>query len=54
MKTKLFLAVMVVFNLVVLLGQLWPEGAPPFARTVNIVFLTASLIYFVSRFRKPG
>lgn len=30
---------------VVLLGQLWPEGAPPFARAVNIAVLSADLVY---------
>lgn len=34
-------------NAVVLLGQLWPEGAPPFARIVNIVFLLAVLGYLL-------
>ena len=52
MKTKVFIGVMVVLNLMVLIGQIWPEGAPPFARTVNIVFLSASLIYFTSRLPK--
>ena len=38
---------LIVLNVVVLLGQLWPEGAPPFARVVNIVFLLLALGYFV-------
>ena len=42
------LIVLVVLNCVVLLGQLWPEGAPPFARAVNILFLLVSLFYFVA------
>jgi hypothetical protein len=37
----------VLLNAVVLLGQLWPEGAPPFARIVNIVFLLAVLGYLL-------
>ena len=41
------LIVLIVLNCVVLLGQLWPEGAPPFARVVNIGFLALSLAYFV-------
>lgn len=48
---KVFLTLLVVLNLVVLLGQLWPQGAPPFARVVNIVFLVLSLVYFVNVFR---
>lgn len=38
---------LVILNIVVLLGQLWPDGAPPFARVVNIIFLVGSLGYFV-------
>ena len=42
------LIILVALNAIVLLGQVWPEGAPPFARTVNIVFLTLSLLFFIS------
>lgn len=38
--------VLLLLNIVVLLGQIWPEGAPPFARTVNIIFLSGSLLFF--------
>lgn len=38
------LAILIGVNLVVLLGQVWPEGAPPFARGVNIAFLVASAL----------
>ena len=41
------LLALVVLNCVVLLGQLWPEGAPPFARAANIAFLCGSLAYFL-------
>ena len=44
---KPILIVLIVLNLVVLLGQLWPEGAPRFARTVNILFLILSLLFFM-------
>jgi len=30
-----------------LMGQLWPEGVPPFAHAVNVIFLMASLLYFL-------
>jgi hypothetical protein len=43
---KALLIVLVLMNMMVLSGQLWPEGAPPFAKTVNIVFLVSSLVYF--------
>jgi len=45
---KALLAVLVILNSMVLLGQLWPAGAPPFARAVNILFLVMSLGVFVS------
>ena len=52
------LIILVILNCVVLLGQLWPEGVPPFARAMNILFLLMSLFYFVAAmgaaFRKPG
>jgi hypothetical protein len=56
MKTsnKLFLILLLILNAVVLLGQLWPEGVPPFARVVNIVFLSLSFLYFLSSFKKKG
>jgi len=41
-------------NLMVLLGQLWPEGVPPFARIVNILFLVLSLAYFGWEIFKKG
>lgn len=43
---RVILIVLLLLNAVVLLGQLWPEGAPPFARAVNIAFLSASFVYF--------
>jgi hypothetical protein len=53
---KPLLAVLILLNAVVLLGQLWPAGAPPFARVVNILFLILSLGVFTSLLlagRKP-
>ena len=44
---KGILFVLIVLNTIVLLGQIWPDGAPPFARTVNIIFLLGSFFYFV-------
>jgi hypothetical protein len=40
------LAILLLLNAVVLLGQIWPAGAPPFARAVNILFLVLSLGVF--------
>jgi len=49
---RTILIVLIVLNLIVLLGQVWPEGAPPFARTVNILFLIGSLMFFISMLRR--
>ncbi len=46
-KNKIVLPILILLNAIVLLGQIWPEGAPPFARSVNIVFLVLSLSYFI-------
>ncbi|MFT7619504.1 MAG: hypothetical protein ACI97A_003160 [Planctomycetota bacterium] len=54
MKSKPYVIVLLVLNVIVLLGQIWPEGAPPFARTVNILFLVGSLIFFVQTLRRKG
>lgn len=45
------LVLLLVLNAVVLLGQLWPAGAPPFARAVNVAFLVLSLGYFLYALR---
>lgn len=45
---KTTLIVLIVLNAIVLLGQIWTEGVPPFARIVNIVFLVATFIFFIS------
>ena len=41
---KPILIILLVLNAVVLLGQLWPEGAPPFARVVNLIFLVGVML----------
>lgn len=38
---------LVLLNTIVLLGQIWPAGAPPFARMVNIAFLVANLAFLI-------
>ncbi len=46
---------LILLNSVVLLGQLWPEGAPPFARLVNVLFLLLSLATFgILLLRRPA
>lgn len=49
---KPIIIVLLLLNIVVLLGQVWPEGAPPFARTVNIIFMSGSLLFFIYALRK--
>lgn len=53
-RHRAVLSALIVVNAVVLLGQLWPAGAPPFARVVNIGFLVASLGYFLFALRGRG
>jgi hypothetical protein len=48
------LVVLIFLNVVVLLGQLWPEGAPPFARYVNLIFLLFNLIFCIALLLKKG
>lgn len=49
---RAILLLLVLLNVVVLLGQLWPEGAPPFAPVVNILFLCGTLVYFLLALRR--
>jgi hypothetical protein len=51
---KPFAIILLLLNIVVLLGQLWPEGAPSFARTVNILFLCGSLVFFILAVRNKN
>ena len=45
---KGILIALLIMNFVVLLGQIWPEGAPPFAATVNIIFLICSFVFLAN------
>ncbi|MDP1802533.1 MAG: hypothetical protein Q8L81_14330 [Bacteroidota bacterium] len=47
---KTVLIILLILNAVVLLGQIWPEGVPPFARVVNIIFLIGSFLFFIRTF----
>jgi hypothetical protein len=46
--------VLLLANAMVLLGMLWPEGAPPFAHTVNLATLVANVIAFAVLARGSG
>lgn len=52
MQVRPLVVLLLILNAVVLLGQLWPEGAPPFARTVNVLFLAANLLFLLFVFRR--
>lgn len=51
-KKKPILIALAVLNVLVLMGQIAPQYAPPFAQFVNLVFLIASLVWFVSEIRR--
>jgi len=53
-QRKIIAIILLILNAIVLLGQIWPEGVPPFAKTVNIITLSFNLIFFLSLFRSPG
>lgn len=54
MSKKIILVILLALNLLVLMGQLYPEGAPPFAKTVNVIFLVLSLVYFLYTLLRMG
>ncbi len=45
MNYKIISRILILLNMIVLLGQIWPEGTPPFARVVNILVLGLNLVY---------
>jgi len=44
---KVITLILILLNIMVLFGQIWPEGAPPFAKIVNITFLVGSLMFLI-------
>ena len=44
MISRTVVMILLVANVLVLLGQIWPDGAPPFAHTVNVVTLAANVL----------
>lgn len=48
---KAAVIILVILNAVVLMGQIWPEGAPPFAKAVNILTLIFNIIFLLTLFR---
>ena len=54
---RVFTGLLVGMNAMLLLGQTWPEGAPPFARTASIVVLSLNLVFLTTHLRRarpPG
>ena len=51
-QNKFVLLALLVLNAIVLLGQLWPEGAPPFARVVNILTLACNVFFFLILYKR--
>jgi hypothetical protein len=46
-KSKvIILIILIVFNIIVIMGQILPDDAPPFAGVVNMIFLISSFFYF--------
>lgn len=50
---RILAAMLLVLNAVVLLGQILPESAPPFARAVNIATLIANVVVLIWAMRRP-
>ena len=51
MRPRWLVIILLILNAVVLLGQVWPEGAPPFARAVNIAFLVGNVVFLATLLR---
>jgi len=51
MKKSILIALLVL-NSIVLLGQIWPDGAPPFASVVNVLTLIFNLLFFFDLLRR--
>jgi hypothetical protein len=44
---RALIVVLLILNAIVLIGQVWPAGAPPFARAVNVATLIGNVIVFI-------
>jgi hypothetical protein len=52
MNPKTTYGILILLNALVLLGQIWPEGAPPFARLINIITLIVNISLLASLLKK--
>ena len=51
---RTFIIILLVLNALVLLGQIWPEGTPPFARAVNLITLGLNVSFLLTMIKSPG
>ena len=51
---KRWFGLLTLANTMVLVGQLWPEGAPPFAYHVNVATLGSDVLTFLYMFLRSG
>ena len=50
---RTFIIILLVLNALVLLGQIWPEGTPPFARAVNLITLGLNISFLLTMIKSP-
>jgi len=51
---RTFILVLLVLNAIVLLGQIWPEGAPSFANITNIITLGLNISFLLYLIKSQG
>lgn len=47
-QRKTIITILLILNAIVLSGQIWPAGALPFARIVNLLTLAANVIFLIA------
>jgi hypothetical protein len=52
MVSRTVVVILLIANVLVLLGQIWPEGAPPFAHTVHLATLAANILLLAVMLRR--
>mgnify|MGYP003454161134 FL=1 len=51
---RTFIIILLVLNALVLLGQIWPEGTPPYARAVNLITHGLNISLLLTMIKSPG
>ena len=49
----MFILILLILNAVVLLGQIWPDGAPTFAKPINIITLGLNVSFLLTMIKGP-